>query len=533
MQNVRLDDMSKDSAFAQRDVDIDEDSDVQQVQARNYDPQNDQRDMRRLGKKQELKRRFRFFSVVGFVVVLGLTWEFSLTTLVFNLGNGGTAGAIWLVLVVCSCMFFVMLSMAELASMAPTSGGQYHWVSEFSSPHLQRPLSYAVGWLCALGWQCAMPTVAFIGAQQVLALIVIATDGSYVIQGWHASLMTMAFVLSAISFNTFAIGKLPVLEGLAVVLHVFGFFAFVVIMWTMGPRADAKLTFTDFTNTNAWSSVGLATMIGMVGPVTTYLGADSAVHLAEELKDASYVLPRAMFSAAIINYISGFVMTVTFMFNLGDLDEILEPNSGQPWVSAIFAITGSKAGTIVLIVIMTVMYFFCAVNQVTTSSRQVFAFARDKGLPFHQFLSRVRPDSGVPANSVYVTLIFTCLLSLIIIGSTVAFNIILSVSATGLFTSYLTVIVTVLAKRIRGEKFPPSKFSLGKWGALVNVIAICFLIVAYVFLFFPAAPNPAPPDMNWAILVYGVVVLFAFVWYFVRGRHEYDGPVSYVRKDVL
>lgn len=72
------------------------------------------------------QRRFRFFSVVGFVVVLGLTWEFSLTTLVFNLGNGGTAGAIWLVLVVCSCMFFVMLSMAELASMAPTSGGQYH-----------------------------------------------------------------------------------------------------------------------------------------------------------------------------------------------------------------------------------------------------------------------------------------------------------------------------------------------------------------------------------------------------------------------
>lgn len=105
----------------------------------------DQKDMRRLGKKQELKvmkiaapgnrdmhgadlwtqRRFRFFSIVGFVVVLGLTWEFSLTTLVFNLGNGGTAGAIWLVLVVCTGMFFVMLSMAELASMAPTSGGQY------------------------------------------------------------------------------------------------------------------------------------------------------------------------------------------------------------------------------------------------------------------------------------------------------------------------------------------------------------------------------------------------------------------------
>ena len=130
----------------------------------------------------------------------------------------------------------------------------------------------------------------------------------------------------------------------------------------------------------------------------------------------------------------------------------------------------------------------------------MFAFARDKGLPFHEFLSRVRPN-GVPANSVYVTLVFTCLLALIVIGSTAAFNIILSVSATGLFTSYLIVIFTVLVKRLKGEKFPPSQFSLGIWGIPVNIIAICFLIVAYLFLFFPAVPKPNPASMNWAVLV--------------------------------
>jgi amino acid transporter len=112
----------------------------------------------------------------------------------------------------------------------------------------------------------------------------------------------------------------------------------------------------------------------------------------------------------------------------------------------------------------------------------------------------------VPANSVYVTLGFTCLVALIIIGSTTAFNIILSVSATGLFTSYLTVIGTVLAKRFRGERFPSSQFNLGRWGAVVNIIAICFLMLAYLFLFFPAVPNPDPAAMNWAILVYVVVV---------------------------
>lgn len=167
--------------------------------------------------------------------------------------------------------------------------------------------------------------------------------------------MTMAFVTLAISFNTFAIGKLPVLEGLAVVLHIFGFFAFLIIMWVMGPKANAEVTFTKFADSNNWGSVGLATLIGIVGPTTTYLGADSAVHLAEELKDASYVLPRAMFSAAIINYITGFIMTVTFMFNLGDIDAALESATGQPWVYVMYTITGSKAATIVLVVVMTVM----------------------------------------------------------------------------------------------------------------------------------------------------------------------------------
>jgi choline transport protein len=103
-------------------------------------------------------------------------------------------------------------------------------------------------------------------------------------------------------------------------------------------------------------------------------------------------------------------------FNLGNIDKDLSDPSEQPWVAIIYRITGSKAATIVLLIVMIIMYFFCAVNQVTTSSRQVFAFARDKGLPFHGFLSKVRPGSGVPANAVYVTLVFTCLLALIQIG---------------------------------------------------------------------------------------------------------------------
>jgi choline transport protein len=215
-------------------------------------------------------------------------------------------------------------------------------------------------------------------------------------------------------------------------------------------------------------------------------------------------------------------MTISFMFALGDISADLSHPSGQPWVAVILRITGSRAATIIFILIMIFMYFFCAVNQVTTSSRQVFAFARDKGLPYHEFLSRVN-RKGVPVNAVYVTLAYTCILALIIIGSTTAFSIILSVSATGLFTSYLVVIGTVLARKLRREPFPASRFKSSRAiGIFVNTIAMCFLSVAFLFLFFPAAPAPDAASMNWSILIYGVVILFSGLYYYVKGQYQYD-----------
>jgi len=109
-----------------------------------------------------------------------------------------------------------------------------------------------------------MPTVAYIGAQQVMGLIAVC-DSSYVIQSWHGVLLTMAFVLAAICFNTFGVNRLPILEGLAVFLHITGFLIFIVILWVKGPRTKAHETFTTFEDGSRWGSVGLATLVGVIG----------------------------------------------------------------------------------------------------------------------------------------------------------------------------------------------------------------------------------------------------------------------------
>ena len=70
------------------------------------------------------------------------------------------------------------------------------------------------------------------GAQQIIALIAVCND-SYVYHRWHAALLTIAFSAASITFNTAFIGKLPLLEYIAMTLHVAGFFVWLAVFWAM------------------------------------------------------------------------------------------------------------------------------------------------------------------------------------------------------------------------------------------------------------------------------------------------------------
>jgi choline transport protein len=242
-----------------------------------------------------------------------------------------------------------------------------------------------------------MASLAFACAQQFEGLIALNVD-SYIIKGWHGTLFSIGITLFAIIWNTVLVRKLPLLEGVIVILHVFGFFAFIVVLWVMGPRSDAKTVWTDFQDNGNWGSIGLSCLVGMTGPVITLIGADSACHLSEELKDAAYVLPRSMVATAIVNYIMGFCMTITIMSTLGDIDSVMSTTTGQPYIQVVLNATQSRVGTSILTATVAVILLFAAVNLVTTSSRQLFAFARDRGLPFSKTLAYVPPLSSSTAQ---------------------------------------------------------------------------------------------------------------------------------------
>lgn len=91
----------------------------------------------------------------------------------------------------------------------------------------------------------------------------------------------------------------------------------------------------------------------------------------------------------------------------------------------------------------------------------------------------------------------------------------------------------MLWRRLFNLPLLPAPFTLSKpVGIVLNVWSLVFLWVAFIFSFFPGTYDPTVQQMNWASLIYGAVMIFALVHYWVPGgaRGVYDGPVEYVRK---
>lgn len=108
---------------------------------------SDDAGMRRMGKEQQLVRHFRLLSVTSFTALSVAAWEIGLFLVSPGLINGGRAGLMWSSLWCIIGFGPVYISMAEMASMAPIAGAQYHWVSEFAPESCQRVMSYVTGFV--------------------------------------------------------------------------------------------------------------------------------------------------------------------------------------------------------------------------------------------------------------------------------------------------------------------------------------------------------------------------------------------------
>ncbi|OAQ98391.1 hypothetical protein LLEC1_05271 [Akanthomyces lecanii] len=523
MAAAALSEIKMGSAAERRTFEMIDDEDEQARQDLvKYGNENDKRDMARMGKIQEMRRNFKSLTVLGFCAIVMCSWESLLSTASLALTNGGSAGLIYTWLIAWAGFNAVYASMAEMASVAPTTGGQYHWAI----------LSYVVGWLGVLGWQTLVTSIAFQAGTEIQGLLALNYDG-YVFERWHGTMFVVAIILFALFFNTLLASRLNLVEGAILVVHIFGFFCMLVPLWVLSPRTPSSIVWTEF-HDGGWNNTGLATLIGLITSVLPLLGADASVHMAEEVQDAAQTLPKSMMWSINLNGLMGWLTAITFCYCIGDLEQVLKTKTGYPFIQVLFNVTESYQATNFLTSVVLLMNTFSCVTIMAGASRQMFAFGRDKGLPCSGWLSQVHPRLGVPVNAVVLSAVISTLLSLINIGSTVAFNSLVSLGSGTLMISYIVCIGCFAWRRCQGgpEALPPAKWSLGAWALPVNVIAICYLLLVFIIAFFPSVPLPAlrAQSMNWSSVILTMVVVWAMAYYFIWSRHVYQGPVKFVQK---
>ena len=190
------------------------------------------------------------------------------------------------------------------------------------------------------------------------------------------------------------------------VIHWAAWLAIVVTLWVTSPRGKVSDVLFTFTDGGMWGSLGGATLVGVLTAWSVFVGYDSSVHMstwdhvvsfrllipwvAENAKDASWTIPYSIFTAFGTNAIIAFIMAITLIFCVGDVNQVTAETSLTPFVVIFLNSTKSRAGTVVMVVPVILTFWSALVSQLATASRQLWAFARDGGIPWAHLLAPVR-----------------------------------------------------------------------------------------------------------------------------------------------
>ncbi|KAK2924846.1 Fungal transcription factor [Fusarium oxysporum f. sp. vasinfectum] len=357
------------------------------------------------------------------------TWEALSSTLAAGLVSGGPVSLVYGVIVAFIGSLCSASSLAELASSYPTAGGQYHFVAKLS-PKTSRPLtSWFAGYISTLGWIASAGSAPFLAGTQIQGLLVLNYPDSYVFQRWHGTLLFWAVLLGSACICIFCSNKLPLIEKLTLVLHVTFFIAIIVTMAVTSPtKHSAEWVFSHFENNSGWGNNAVAWSIGLLSSCYVLIGYDGATHLSEEMNNAEMGVPRAMVGCLLVNGPLGFAFLLIILFFMGDISAALATPTGFPIIEIFLHMTSSVVAATTMTAMITVMACLSTVPLLTAAARIMWAFARDGGLPFAERIASVDKRRQIPTVSIVVVSFLLMLLSLINIGSTTAFNAILSLA---------------------------------------------------------------------------------------------------------
>ena len=110
---------------------------------------------------------------------------------------------------------------------------------------------------------------------------------------------------------------------------------------------------------------------------------------------------------------------------------------------------------------------------------------------------RVVDGAPLPVNSILASLCICVVIALLNLGGRRIFNSIVGLLTGTLGLTYALSIGCVLWRRYYGEPLPPARWSLGRWGIPLNIIAFLYMLASTIISFFPLFDGTTAADMNW------------------------------------
>lgn len=283
-----------------------------------------------------------------------------------------------------------------------------------------------------------------------------------------------ALLISHGLVNTFGVHILRYLNNTSIILHSAGVFALAVAVVAAAPtHRSAKEVFSFFydgTGDPGWSeraSPAYVAIIGILLSQYTITGFDASAHLSEETHNASRSAPIGVLMSIGCSAIFGFFYLLCLLFSIQDFDRTVGSDFEQPVLQILVDIFGDN-GAIVLMTLIIICVWHCGLFSLTSNSRMMFAFSRDRALP--AWFDHVDKRFHSPVRTIWLAATLAFILGLPSLGSTVAFAAATSIATIGLYISYT---IPVAVAIIWSSEFNKVKgpFNLGKFSKPVGLVA--------------------------------------------------------------
>ncbi|XP_038701077.1 amino-acid permease BAT1-like isoform X2 [Tripterygium wilfordii] len=432
---------------------------------------------------------------------------------------------------------FVGLSMAEICSSYPTSGGLYYWSAKLAGPKWAPFASWMTGWFNIVGQWAGTASVDFSLAQLIQVIILLSTGGKngggyeaskYVVIALHGGILFIHAILNSLPISVLSFfGKLAAAWNLVGALVLM-----ILIPCVATERASTEFVFTHFNTDNGdgISSKVYIFILGLLMSQYTLLGYDTSAHMTEETKNADKNGPRGIISSIGISIIFGWAYLLGITFGVTNIPYLLneDNDAGGYAIAEIFYLAfksryGNGTGGIVCLGVVAVAIFFCGMSAVTSNSRMAYAFSRDGAMPLSSLWHKVNQHE-VPMNAVWASTFIPFCMALPSLGSLVAFQAMVSIATIGLYIAYaLPIFFRVTLAR---KSFVPGPFNLGRYGILVGWIAVLWVLTISILFSLPVAYPITQETLNYTpVAVGGILVLIVSSWIF-GARHWFTGPVS-------